>query len=657
MSAWKKIDNAWETTSSEGIGVLVVTGAYSNKHRTFEAAGMTNGDTCDIRIEHSSAGIAEWEECEATWGTVGTLTRGTLKTSSTGSRISFSAGVKNVFCPLFATRAVAMDPNGDAGVTRDWTVGRNQTISAAGILTWLTRLVMSVVSDGLLKISNIAGDGFTGLILGTNDASGIRIKKTGAAFNFRTGNDGADANIPAGAAAFSGAVTGTSWNSYTPENAANKGQVSGYASLDGDGKIPQAQLPAIAISNVYTAANQAARLALTAERGDACKQTDNGKTYLLSTDSPSTNADWIEIAAIVTEAAISLSDVTTGNASALAHGWLKKLSGVATEFMNGAGNWITLASSAASGFRNRLINGSMRTDRRNSGAAQTFTVAAAIAYCIDRWYASCTGANITGQRVAGTGTNKYAYKFTGAASNSGTLFGQRIESINCTDLVNAAVANQIMAKSSTITSVTWTAYYANSPDDFSAKTQIATGTLTISSTLSLQTLTFNAGANAGNGIAIEYSTAALVAAATLQYEAAQLEPGTTATAFEVLPLQVEEELCARYLPAFVAHAAGNENIGVGSALNATTAAIFWKYPAATRNIPTGVTASSAGHFKLTRGDFTAFTADSFGAWSYGKTGAIFFLNDSVSNPFTVGQVSHMFSFSASAYFFLTGCEL
>jgi hypothetical protein len=38
-------------------------------------------------------------------------------------------------------------------------------------------------------------------------------------------------------------------------------------------------------------------------------------------------------------------DVTTLNASTSAHGLLKKLSNVATEFMNGAGNWATPASS------------------------------------------------------------------------------------------------------------------------------------------------------------------------------------------------------------------------------------------------------------------------------------------------------------------------
>jgi hypothetical protein len=41
----------------------------------------------------------------------------------------------------------------------------------------------------------------------------------------------------------------------------------------------------------------------------------------------------------LTEAALILTDLTTNNATVTAHGFLKKLSNVATEFMNGQGNW------------------------------------------------------------------------------------------------------------------------------------------------------------------------------------------------------------------------------------------------------------------------------------------------------------------------------
>ncbi len=196
--------------------------------------------------------------------------------------------------------------------------------------------------------------------------------------------------------------------------------------------------------------------------------------------------------------------------------------------------------------QNYFINGSMRIDQRNNGAAQTFTAGAAIAYCVDRWYASCTGANITGQQVAGTGSFAKMYKFTGLASNTGTLFGQRIESSNAAPLKNATVAVSAEIASSSITSVTWTAYYANSADNFSAKTQIATGTLTITSTPATYSFNFNAGANAGNGICVEFTTGALLGTQTLQYTGLQLEQGASSTGFQNRSIGSEWPLCKRY---------------------------------------------------------------------------------------------------------------
>ena len=197
------------------------------------------------------------------------------------------------------------------------------------------------------------------------------------------------------------------------------------------------------------------------------------------------------------------------------------------------------------GVRNRLINGSFWVDQRNAGTALSLIAAAAPVYTVDRWYAAATGANITGQQVAGA-VLPVAYKFTGATGNTGTLFGQRIESANTYDLVNKNVTVSLRVASSSITTLTWTAYYANSVDNFSAKTQIATGTLAISSAMSAYSFTFNAAANAAKGICIEFTTGALTAAQTLQYEAIQLELGVVATNFEWRPLSVLIYLCERY---------------------------------------------------------------------------------------------------------------
>lgn len=52
-------------------------------------------------------------------------------------------------------------------------------------------------------------------------------------------------------------------------------------------------------------------------------------------------------ATTVTDATLSISDITTNNASTSAHGFLKKLDNISTNFMNGVGNWAAPGVSAA----------------------------------------------------------------------------------------------------------------------------------------------------------------------------------------------------------------------------------------------------------------------------------------------------------------------
>ena len=59
------------------------------------------------------------------------------------------------------------------------------------------------------------------------------------------------------------------------------------------GLLDPSVLPPLAISQVFVVADQAARLALTAEVGDVAKQTDNGKAYMLKVAPASVNVNWI----------------------------------------------------------------------------------------------------------------------------------------------------------------------------------------------------------------------------------------------------------------------------------------------------------------------------------------------------------------------------
>ena len=202
-------------------------------------------------------------------------------------------------------------------------------------------------------------------------------------------------------------------------------------------------------------------------------------------------------------------------------------------------------------FRNILINGGFAIDQRNSGASQTFTAAAALAYSVDRWYGYCTGANITGARVAGTAPSQYYYRFTGAASNTAVGFGQRIETANSFHFANKTAVLSVNLASTSITSVTWAAYYATTTDSFGTlasptRTQIATGTFTINSTLSRYSAVINVPAAATTGIEIVFTTGALLASQTLTFDDAQFELGSSPTAFEQRPINTELALCQRY---------------------------------------------------------------------------------------------------------------
>jgi hypothetical protein len=215
---------------------------------------------------------------------------------------------------------------------------------------------------------------------------------------------------------------------------------------------------------------------------------------------------------------------------------------------------ITTASTSAitsnTGFRNRIINGDMRIDQRNAGASQTFTAAAALAYSVDRFYGYCTGANATGARVAGTAPNEFAYQFTGAASVTAIGLGTRLEATNTTDLAGSTATLSVQLANSLLSTVTWTAFYATTADAFGTlasptRTQIATGTFTVTSSLATYSAQISVPSAATTGIEIVFTVGAQISG-TWTIDNVQLEAGSTATDFERRPIGAELALCQRY---------------------------------------------------------------------------------------------------------------
>jgi hypothetical protein len=126
-------DRVQETSTTTGTGTFTLAGANSG-FATFSSA-VGNGNTTYYAI----VGGTEWEVGIGTVG-AGTLARTTLLASSTGSAISFSAGIKNVFCTYPAGKSVTID---------DIQTLTNKTINlASNTLTGTTAQFNTALSDG-----------------------------------------------------------------------------------------------------------------------------------------------------------------------------------------------------------------------------------------------------------------------------------------------------------------------------------------------------------------------------------------------------------------------------------------------------------------------------------------------------------------------------
>ncbi len=103
---------------------------------------------------------------------------------------------------------------------------------------------------------------------------------------------------------------------------AEKGAANGVATLGSDSKIPAAQLPLLALADVFVVGNQSAQLALTAQEGDVAVRSDINRSYIHNGGIAGTMADWQELLT-PTDAVLSVAGrtgavtLTTGDISGL----------------------------------------------------------------------------------------------------------------------------------------------------------------------------------------------------------------------------------------------------------------------------------------------------------------------------------------------------
>jgi hypothetical protein len=250
----------------------------------------------------------------------------------------------------------------------------------------------------------------------------------------------------------------------------------------------------------------------------------------------------------------------------------------------------------ATAFRNRIINGDMKVSQRYDNAAPHPITAASIFYTVDRFFVFATGANVTGQRIVGSGSYPYVYRVTGAASNTQCLLFQRIEALNIEDLAGKNVSLQFEASATGITSLDYDIRFATVRDNHNTTTSIASGTVTVSSIPTIFTVSVTLPAGAANGVAIILGkTSGLVASQTFSIGGVQLERGSSATPFEVRPYGTELALCQRYFQkTYNIDVAPGTATGVGVIqVNAQGPCNYlclqWNFPVSMRATPSPVT--------------------------------------------------------------------
>ena len=129
--AFAVADRVRETTTTTGTGTLDLAGAVSG-FRTF-VSGIGDGNVTYYAIVHRTSAEFEIGIGTVTDASTDTLSRPTvLSSSNSNSAVTFSAGTKDVFCTLPASKAVFEDNNADVTLPDDLILGSDSAVLKFG---------------------------------------------------------------------------------------------------------------------------------------------------------------------------------------------------------------------------------------------------------------------------------------------------------------------------------------------------------------------------------------------------------------------------------------------------------------------------------------------------------------------------------------------
>ena len=236
-------DRVKETSTTTGTGTLNLSGAVSG-FETF-VAGIADGNTTYYAIVNRDE-----DEWEVGLGTVtdastDTLARTTVITSSNSdSATNFSAGTKDVFCTLPASKAVFEDASSDVTLPNDLILGSDSAVLKFG-------------ADSDTTLTHTDGTGLT-----LNSTNKLLFRDTGLYINSST--DGqldlvADTEIQIaattidinGAIALDGAITGATNITLSGELDAATLDISGNADIDGTLEADAITINGTGIGSIY----------------------------------------------------------------------------------------------------------------------------------------------------------------------------------------------------------------------------------------------------------------------------------------------------------------------------------------------------------------------------------------------------------------------